>query len=142
MTPIDTYKLTDLQPSQFCISAEKLRQVRAWFRPDDLSGFAPIPVKLLDGVGVMTDGHTRAVAALLAGVETVPLAWDGDPLDWEMYRRCVTACRERGILSPRDLLERIVSPAEYADKWDKWCDAMQEEVLRERHADPGTGESR
>ena len=55
--------LKDLQPSQFWISEEKLQAVERWFDPADLSGFEPIPVRLLDGRPVMTDGHTRAAAA-------------------------------------------------------------------------------
>ena len=62
-------KLHDLQPSQFYISEKKLHDIREWFDPKDLSGFEPIPVKMLDGVPVMTDGHTRAVAALLCGLD-------------------------------------------------------------------------
>ena len=125
-------RLTDVQPSQFWISERKLRDVRAWFTPEDLSGFGPIPVLLLDGVPVMTDGHTRAVAALTAGLEAVPMAWDEDELDRVMYRRCVAACRERRILTPADLLTRVIPEAEYRLRWDRWCDAMQAEVLRER----------
>ena len=56
-------RLRDLQPSQFYISAGKLKAIERWLHPEDLSGFQPIPVKLLDGKPVMTDGHTRAVAA-------------------------------------------------------------------------------
>ena len=124
--------LTGLQPSQFLISREKLEEVEKWFRADDLSGFDPIPVKMLDGVPVMTDGHTRAVAALLAGVERLPLVPEGDELDWEMYRRCVEECRRRGVNSPADLTERIVDGEEYAREWDGWCDRMQAEVRAER----------
>jgi len=97
MTRIDDLKLRDLQPSQFYISAKKLQSVEAWLDAGDLSGFEPIPVKLLDGRPVMTDGHTRAVAALRAGLEVVPLVWDEDELSWDMYRACVAACREQGI---------------------------------------------
>ena len=78
-------KLHDLQPSQFYISEKKLHDIREWFDPKDLSGFEPIPVKILEGVPVMTDGHTRAVAALLCGLDRVPFCWDEDDLDWEMY---------------------------------------------------------
>ena len=124
--------LVDLQPSQFLISAEKLAAVRAWFRPGDLTNFEPIPVKLLDGVPVMTDGHTRAVAAVQAGLTRVPLCRETDALDWEMYRRCVAACRDRGVRSPLALAERVVSADEYAEKWDGWCDRMQAEVRKER----------
>ncbi len=129
------YRLKDLQPSQFCISEKKQREVRSWFRPDDLSGFEPIPVRILGGVPVMTDGHTRAAAALLAGMESVPLCRDRDDLDLEMYRRCVDECRRRQVVSPEDLVSRVVSEEEYREKWDRWCDRMQEEVLKTRPAE-------
>ena len=132
MMHIHELNLKDLQPSQFYISEKKLRDIEAWLNPAELSCFEPIPVKLLDGRPVMTDGHTRAVAALRAGLEAVPLVWDEDELPWDMYRACVAACREQGIESPRDLMTRIISEEEYREKWDKWCDCMQAEVERNR----------
>ncbi len=132
MMDIPDYQLSDLQPSQFCISEQKLKAVRAWFTPSDLSGFEPIPVKILDGIPVMTDGHTRAVAALLAGLHHVPLIRDEDDLDWDMYRKCVAECRRRGITSPANLCGRILSEADYREKWDRWCDAMQMKVIQDR----------
>ena len=135
MMKICDLKLRDLQPSQFCISAKKLRDLEAWFDPGDLSAFPPIPVKLLDGRPVMTDGHTRAVAALRAGLDAVPLISEEDELDWEMYRICVAACRSRQVFSPADLTQRIVSETEYAEKWDGWCDAMHAEVEQKRLAE-------
>ena len=80
MPDICDLTLKDLQPSQFYISERKLRGVNEWFRPEDLSNFEPIPVKMLDGIPVMTDGHTRAVAAVLAGLDKVPFVWDEDEL--------------------------------------------------------------
>ena len=124
--------LTDLQPSQFYISEKKLRDIENWFDPKDISGFEPIPIKLLDGKLVMTDGHTRAVVAIKAGLDSVPLVWDEDELDWDMYRACVSACQEQSILSPADLLTRIISEEEYKEKWDKWCDIMQAEIIQSR----------
>ena len=129
---INELKLKDLQPSQFYISEKKLKDVEGWLNPTDLSCFEPIPVKLLDGRLVMTDGHTRAVAALRAGLEMVPLVWDEDELSWDMYRACVSACREQAIESPIDLLPRIISEEQYREQWDKWCDRMQAEVERNR----------
>ena len=126
MKDISELSLRDLQPSQFYISEEKLASVEAWFDPADLSDFEPIPVKELDGVPVMTDGHTRAVAALRAGLRRVPLVWDEDELDWRSYRACVTACRRRGVGSPADLLDRVVPGPEYAERWDGWCDRLHE----------------
>ena len=129
---INELKLKDLQPSQFYISEKKLKDVEGWLNPTDLSCFEPIPVKLSDGRLVMTDGHTRAVAALRAGLEMVPLVWDEDELSWDMYRACVSACREQAIESPIDLLPRIISEEKYREQWDKWCDRMQAEVERNR----------
>lgn len=125
-------QLAALQPSQFYISEKKLREIQGWLQPEELSNFEPIPVKLLDGVLVMTDGHTRAAAALLAGLYEVPLVWDEDELDWDMYRRCVEECKRRGVHSPKDLLQRIISEAAYKEKWDRWCDEMHAQVIRER----------
>ena len=129
---ITDMKLKELQPSQFYISAKKLKDIERWFQPSDLSNFDPIPVKLLDGKPVMTDGHTRAVAAIRKGLSSVPLIWDMDELDWDMYRACVKACQEQNILSPEDLLTRIISEEDYKEKWDRWCDLMQEEIAQSR----------
>ena len=84
-------RIVDIQPSQFYISEEKLEQIRRWFKPGDLSGFEAVPVKELDGQVIFTDGHTRAYAAWLAGLERIPLVWDEDELDWEAYRLCADA---------------------------------------------------
>ncbi len=128
MKDLSELALKDVQPSQFYISEKKLADVEAWFDPADLSRFEPIPVKELDGVPVMTDGHTRAVAALRAGLDWVPLVWDTDELDWRLYRACVTACRRRGITGPKDLLDRIIPAADYVEEWDRWCDRLHADI--------------
>ncbi|MBO4380772.1 MAG: ParB/RepB/Spo0J family partition protein [Clostridia bacterium] len=120
---IKELKLKDLQPSQFYISEKKLAKVESWFNPEDFRSFEPIPIKLLDGAYVMTDGHTRATAAIRAGLEKVPLVWDEDELSWDMYRKCVEECRARNVVSPTDLVNRIID-----EKWNKWCDVMQNEI--------------
>ena len=129
---ITELKLKDLQPSQFYISEAKYRKVMEWFDPDDLSGFEPIPVKWIDGKPVMLDGHTRAVAALNAGIKKVPICPEPEEWDWEMYRRCVKECNLRDIFTPEDLIPRVIPEQEYWEKWDAWCDRMQAEVLAER----------
>lgn len=132
MADYQAVKLSCVQPSQFYISEEKLRAIEAWFDPNDLSIFEPIPIKLLDGELVSTDGHTRCVAAMLHGLDVVPFVWEEEDLDWEMYRRCVVACKERKIFSACDLKNRIISAADYKIQWDQWCDEMQAEVEAER----------
>ena len=124
-------KINDLQPSQFYISIFKIDSIKKWFNPNDLSNFEPIPIKQLDDEIVITDGHTRLVVALLSGLDSVPLVWDEDELNWDMYRECVKECKKQGILSPCNLIERIVSKDEYDIKWNKWCDKMQARLLNE-----------
>ena len=93
MMEIDKLILRDIQPSQFYISESILSLVESWFDPNALSSFEAIPVRLLDGIPVMTDRHTRATAALRAGLVSVPLDWEQNELDWEMYAKCVEECR-------------------------------------------------
>ena len=122
------YLLKDLQPSQFYISQAKLSNIQAWFHKDDLSNFEPLPVKVLDGVPILTDGHTRAVSAILAGLESVPLVYDEDELDWNLYHYCVEQCTQKGIHSPYDLVDRVISAYEYEEKWIGWCEQISSKL--------------
>ena len=122
------YSLKDLQPSQFYISQAKLSNIQAWFHKDDLSNFEPLPVKVLDGIPILTDGHTRAVLAILAGLESVPLAYDEDELDWNLYRYCVEQCTQKGIHCPYDLVDRVISAHDYEEKWIGWCEQIPSKI--------------
>ena len=118
------FPIADLQPSQLYISEGKLRLVREWFNPANTDGFDPIPVKRFDGCHLMTDGHTRAVAAHLAGWDSVPVYWDEDDLDMRAYAMDIKWCHEEGIHSPVDLACRIVPHKEYERLWRKRCMEM------------------
>lgn len=122
------YSLKDLQPSQFYISQAKLSNIQAWFHKGDLSNFKPLPVKVLDGIPILTDGHTRAVSAILAGLESAPLVYEEDELDWKLYHYCVEQCNQKGIHSPYDLVDRIISANEYEEKWIGWCDQIHSKL--------------
>lgn len=116
--------IAELQPSQLYISEGKLRLVREWFNPDDMSSLDPIPVKRFGEKILMTDGHTRVVAAYLAGLDSVPVYWDEYELDMRAYAIDVKWCREEGIGSPIDLTERIVPHKDYERLWRKRCMEM------------------
>ena len=113
--------LAALQPSQLYISAGKLRLVHEWFDPVDRSEFDPLPIKRLGGLRLLTDGHTRAVAASLAGWESVPVFWDSDPLDMAAYAQDVRWCEAEGIRSVADLARRVVPHKDYEWLWRKRC---------------------
>ena len=131
---INNLRLKDLQPSQFYISNKKIEEIEKWFK-EDLSNFDPIPVKILDDDIVMTDGHTRAVVAVMNNINKVPLVLESENLSWDMYQECVKECKKQNIKSPYDLLSRIVDDDEYKNKWDKRCDMMQEEVRKKDKKD-------
>lgn len=113
-----------LQPSQLFISQGKLQLLMEWFSPDDVDDFDPIPIKQLNGKALMTDGHTRAVAAYLAGWESIPVYWDEDDLDMRAYEIDVKWCNEEGITSPSDLSRRIVPHKYFERLWRKRCMEM------------------
>ncbi len=116
--------IAGLQPSQLYISEGKLRMVREWFNPASKEEFDPIPVRRFSGRNLMTDGHTRAVAAHLAGWENVPIYWDEDDLDMRAYAMDVRWCDDEDIRSPIDLAQRIVPHVEYERLWRKRCMEM------------------
>ena len=62
---------------------------------------------------MLTDGHTRALAALLAGRTEVRACWETGGLDWEAYRICVRWCAQEGIRTVADLGGRVVSARDY-----------------------------
>lgn len=132
MTEPETFMipLTGLQPSQLFINQEKLEAVRSHIDFSDIEVIPPIPVKSLDGRLVMTDGHTRAFAAHLAGLKMVPITYEQDDLDWEAYRICVGWCRESGITTIAELQNRVVDPADYQTLWLDRCERMQEGLAR------------
>lgn len=113
--------ISELQPSQLYVSEGKMRLVKEWFNPDDRDNFDPIPIKRMDGKNLMTDGHTRAVAAYLAGWDSVPAYWDGDGLDMRAYAVDLKWCGEEKINSPVDLAGRIAPHKDYERLWRKRC---------------------
>ena len=118
------FPIADLQPSQLYISEGKMRIVRDWFDPNNTENFDPIPVKRFEGKILMTDGHTRAVTAHLAGWDSVPVYWDEDELDMRAYAMDVKWCGDEGIRNPLDLARRIVPHKDYERLWRKRCMEM------------------
>jgi len=80
----------------------------------------------------MTDGHTRALAAHLAGSDCIPTLVDEDQLDWEAYQICVDWCREAGITKLSDLEDRVIDSDAYELRWIKRCQQMHDDLTEER----------
>ena len=124
--------LSELQPSQLYISMEKLKNVQSSLDFSEATNIPPIPIKHLEHDLVMTDGHTRAFAAHLAGFDKVAVCWDEDVLDWDAYRICVQWCKEEGVHTPSDYHDRVVSADQYRLLWLDRCQRMQDELAEKR----------
>ncbi len=111
--------IDDLQPSQLYISRQKLLAVDAAYSPDRPR--EALPVWRWGAMNVLTDGHTRALAAWLRGERQLKVYRDRDELDWEAYRICVGWCLEEGIRSVSDLRDRIIPAERYEELWLGRC---------------------
>ncbi|WP_435118376.1 histone acetyltransferase [Halolamina sp. C58] len=132
--------LADLQPSQLLVSSEKLRDVLDWWDADDpdpepLPYLHPVedlglaPERVEPGRVVLADGHTRALAAVLSGTETLPVVRDPDreTLSMGIYRTCLGWCVDAGVRRPADLVGRVVSDETFRTEWVQRCQAVAEE---------------
>ncbi len=113
-----------LTPSQLYVSEDKLARVRAWF-DGTVAAMHPVPVMPLAGRLLLTDGHTRAVAAYLSGLRQIPCVWETDDLDRAAYAADISMCAEENILTVAALSERIVSGEDYRRLWYGRCDELE-----------------
>lgn len=83
-----TIAIDEPQPSQCYLNGRKLALATQWFDFDD-PNYDPVPTVELDGEHVLTDGHTRAFLAWVAGADHLWVRRDEDDLVLPVYRRCV-----------------------------------------------------
>ena len=120
--------LTAIRPTQLYLSGEKLRDVLDWF-DFDTPTVGPLPVFEHDGETYLSDGHTRAFVAYLAGEETIPVKRDEDireTYDFDIYLQCLTWCENAGIETVADLRGRVVEPSTYEEVWIQRCQRLRE----------------
>ena len=113
MTKTFMMKLDKIQPSELYISSEKLGNIVRSHEKLKLIIIEPVPIKRLGSEIVFVEGHTRAFAALLRGLSEIPVFWEDEELDWDLYEICVKWRVEEGIHRIEDLESRIVSQQEY-----------------------------
>ena len=99
--------------------------MESWLQVDCWEQFAPLPIKRLCGQIVLTDGHTRAVACKLAGVQKIPVRWDTDELDEQFYTACVQECIRQNVTGVSTLVKRIIPHEEYEALWYGCCSDLE-----------------
>lgn len=115
-----TLPLGDVRPSQLYLNGRKLALATEWFDFDDPE-YDPLPVVRLDGEWTLTDGHTRAFLAALAGAERLHVHEDTDDLPMALYAECVDWCRDEDVTDVRDLSGRVVNADTFEREWVDRC---------------------
>lgn len=121
MTAPRLVPLRDLQPSQILVSREKLEAVVEGWPDRRAATLPPVPVRRYGDRLVLTDGHSRALAAHRAGLDAIRVVDDRDALDDEAYEICVGWCVDAGIRTVPDLEERVVDAVAYRREWLDRC---------------------
>lgn len=111
-------------PSQLYIDASRLGNALEWFDCDDPT-YDPVPVLHIEDELVLSDGHTRAFLAYVAGANTLEIVLDPDrrELNIPLYRGCMDWCREESVTQIADLAGRVVSHDTFLDQWVARCQA-------------------
>jgi len=106
----------ELTPSQLYLSEGKLAELK------DFSATEALPVRRFGDKIALTDGHHRAYLIWQSGAEKLPVYWDEDDLDWNIYEICLQWCEEAGVLVVPDFANRIINAEEYQKLWHDRCE--------------------
>jgi hypothetical protein len=117
-------RLDEIQPTQLYINARKLDILEAKYPPGTEANIDPVPVKMLRGKIVYTDGHTRAYIAWKRGLESIDVVWDDADLDELTYETCLGWCESEKIFTIADLNNRIIDDEAYQVLWIARCQAI------------------
>ncbi|TYB84099.1 MAG: hypothetical protein FXF54_12315 [Kosmotoga sp.] len=126
-------KIIEIQPSQLYISERKLDFALKSIRKNGFDKKRPLPLLRIKGKDTFSDGHTRALAALMEETEEIPVYYDKDDLNIQMYEICIKWCQEERIFGIDDLKERIVSHKKYKELWLDRCKKMREKLKKSQN---------
>lgn len=113
----------EVHPTQLFLSKAKLVRVFDWFDFDS-PNYESLPAFRYEGDWYLSDGHSRAFAAILAGAESVRLREEHavrEQYDFEIYEACIEWCDEAGVDTINDLSGRVVEPETFEKRWIDRC---------------------
>ncbi|MHA1648527.1 MAG: hypothetical protein ACTSVL_13255 [Promethearchaeota archaeon] len=132
----ETMEISKIIPSQLYLNEEKLKSVQKKCLDSkgqiDFSRFGTVPIKKRNGKVFFTDGHHRAYLAFSSGCQKIPIEWDNEDLDWELYDICVKWCEDAKILTVGDLKQKIISNSDYQELWIGQCEKLHSELEQNR----------
>ncbi|WP_440895430.1 hypothetical protein ACS127_12800 [Amphibacillus sp. Q70] len=119
--------IKNIKPSQLYINQAKIERL-ATFNPFDFTNHSPLPIKRFGNDIFFTDGHTRALLYFRAGIKEIPVYWDQDFLNMELYKICLEWCQEKNMAYMGDLDNQIVSDERYHELWIKRCEDLARRI--------------
>lgn len=117
-------RLDEIQPTQLYINVCKLANLEEKYPPGTEAKIEPVPVKMMHGKIVYTDGHTRAFIVWKRGFESIDAVWDDTDLDETTYETCLGWCESEKIFTIADLNNRIIDDETYQVEWIARCQAI------------------
>ncbi|AST94426.1 hypothetical protein BC6307_19045 [Sutcliffiella cohnii] len=120
--------LKNIKPSQLYINQAKLEDLRENYNPLEDTNNHPLPIKQFGKDVFFTDGHTRALLYFKAGMKEIPVYWDEDVLDMNLYSVCLEWCREKKINYIGDLETRVLPKERYNELWIKRCEDLARRI--------------
>jgi hypothetical protein len=118
--------LAEVRPTQLYLSGEKVATAAAWFDFDD-PDYGTLPAFEYDGEWYLSDGHTRAFLAYLAGFDTLRVERDREVrevYDFEVYEAAIEWCTDEDVTAIGDLAGRVVEPETFEDLWVARCQSV------------------
>ncbi|MET1248741.1 hypothetical protein ABWW58_08135 [Sporolactobacillus sp. STCC-11] len=114
--------LYQIRPSQLYLDQDKIDRLKELFDPLNVRFNAPLPIKKNGGEAFLTDGHTRAFLYSEAKISVIPVYWDEDDPDMDLYQNRLNWCREERVMFIDDLKERILPHDQFENEWIKRCE--------------------
>lgn len=113
--------LYQIRPSQLYLDQEKIERLKGAFDPLNVRFNAPLPIKKNGGEAFLIDGHTRAFLYSEAKISVIPVYWDTDDLDMDLYQTCLEWCRKEQVIFIDDLKDRILPHEQFEKQWIERC---------------------
>lgn len=125
--------IESVRPTQLYLSTAKLAGILEWIDPEETS-YDAVPTFEYEGEVYLADGHTRAFVAWLCGADSLRVERDPtirSTYDFDLYRTCITWCREAGLTTVADFRGRLLEPDAYESRWVDRCHRAAEDTSAE-----------
>ncbi|TGA97833.1 hypothetical protein E4665_10570 [Sporolactobacillus shoreae] len=122
--------LYQIRPSQLYLDQSEIERAETQFNPINVRNNLPLPVKKIGGEVFLTGGHVRAYLYDHSQISLIPVYWDGDEPEEELFKAQLKWCREEMIMFVSDLQDRILPHDEYLERWVKRCEAESEKLKK------------